>query len=128
MNFKIANPTLTAGEAIQVEFLWQTLQTPPVDYTVFVHLMDDNGQMVAGHDSQPVNNSYPTTIWTPAEHILDPHTLAVPADLPAGQYHLTVGLYYQPTGERLPVQLREGQPDTEGEFMLDTAITVAASQ
>lgn len=123
-NFNLANPVLAAGETLQLELLWQTIQTPPLDYTVFVHLLDSQGNLVAGHDAQPVNNSYPTTIWTPGEHILDRHALEIPADLSPGSYRLALGLYHQPSGERLPLRLNGGQPDERGELVLKNPITV----
>ncbi|MFN8453833.1 MAG: hypothetical protein U0401_04045 [Anaerolineae bacterium] len=124
LNFHIADSTPATGESVQVELLWQTIQAPPLDYTVFVHLMDSRGNVVAGHDAQPVNNSYPTTIWTPGERIFDRHAVPIPADLPPGPYRLSLGFYHQSTGERLPIQSGEGQPDSKGEFVLDTPVIV----
>ncbi len=128
LNFGVATPTLAAGESIQVELLWQTIQTPPLDFTVFVHLLDGSSKLVAGHDAQPLNNSYPTTLWSPGERILDHHTLPTPANLPPGQYRLSIGLYHQPGGERLPIQVAGAQPDSQGELILDTPITVLKGQ
>ncbi|MBE7551873.1 MAG: hypothetical protein HS126_12460 [Anaerolineales bacterium] len=124
--FRLDTPTLPAGEPVQLSLLWQALDTPPLDYTVFVHLLDAGNNVVAGNDTQPVNNTYPTTIWSPGERILDRHTLPTPASLSPGQYRLAIGLYYQPTGERLPLSVAEGPPDPQGQLIVKPLITITA--
>jgi hypothetical protein len=107
-----------------VTLLWRALAPPPVDYTVFVHLLDANGSLVAGNDTQPLGGRYPTTIWSAGEHILDIHNLPTPADLPPGQYQLAIGLYQQTTGERLPIDDLDGSEDLQGRLILKPAITL----
>jgi hypothetical protein len=124
--FRLDTPTLAAGEPVQLSLLWQALDTPPLDYTIFVHLLDAGNNIVAGHDTQPVNNTYPTTLWSPGERILDRHTLPTPASLPPGRYHLGIGLYYQPTGERLPLPFAEGRPDPQGRLIITPPVTITA--
>lgn len=125
--FRVDPPTLPAGVPIQVSLLWQVLDTPRLDYTVFVHLLDAHDNLVVGTDTQPVNNSYPTTIWSPGERILDSHTLLIPDSLPPGNYRLTVGLYYQPTGERLPLNFSGDRQDPQGQLVITPPITVTAA-
>ncbi|HXV99188.1 MAG TPA: hypothetical protein VEC93_12265, partial [Anaerolineae bacterium] len=122
--FANAGRPISAGEPVRFTLLWEVLTTPTVDYTVFVHLLDANDTIVASHDTQPLNNTYPTTIWSPGERILDEHILPTPASLPAGQYRLAVGLYHQPTGERLPLHFPDGRKDTEGRLILTSPITI----
>jgi hypothetical protein len=122
--FRVDYQTIAAGEPLQVSLLWQTLKTPLLDYTVFVHLLDAGDRLVTGSDSQPVAGRYPTTIWSPGEQILDSHTLSTPADLPPGQYRLAIGLYYQPSGERLPLRLANGSQEPQGRFILEPPITI----
>jgi hypothetical protein len=119
------NPqTIAPGEAIIPTFLWQALSTPADDYTVFVHLLDENGNLVATHDAQPLNGIYPTSIWTPGELVLDSHQLPIPNSLTAGQYRLAVGLYHQPTGQRVPVISSNSSTNSENQIILPTVITV----
>ncbi len=124
LSFKINDSEITAGEPVHVNLLWEALNPAPVDYTVFVHLLDPNDHRVAGNDTQPANNTYPTTLWSPGERILDPHTLPTPDNLPPGSYRLAIGLYYQPTGERLPLHFPDGRQDDRGRLILDPPITV----
>ncbi len=112
------------GESLHLTLLWETLTPPPLDYTVFVHLLNANNEIVTGHDSQPVTGTYPTSIWSPGERILDPHTLPLPPDLPPGTYRLAIGLYHQPTGIRLPLHFTDGQQDTAGRLVLPQLVEV----
>jgi hypothetical protein len=76
----------------------------PLDYTVFVHLVDSAGKTVAQHDGQPSwEVPLPTSTWQPGEMLQDRHLLTLPADLPPGEYQLRAGVYYWQTLERLPV-------------------------
>jgi hypothetical protein len=113
---------------VQLSLLWQALRTPSLDYTVFVHLLDAGDNIVASHDTQPVNNTYPTTIWSPGEHILDPHSLPTPATLPPGPYRLSLGLYYQPTGERLPLHFPDGPQDPSSQLIVASPVMVTAEK
>ena len=103
---------------LAISLYWLAIATPDRDYTVFIHLLDEAGNIVAGSDSQPINGQYPTSIWSPHERLLDLHTLTIPSDLPSGQYYLTVGLYHQPSGQRLPLTWPNGQVDAAGELKL----------
>jgi hypothetical protein len=95
---------------LQLTLFWQPLARPSTDYTTFVHFRTSDGATLAQSDSQPLAGVYPTSRWQPAETIIDPITLPLPEDLPAGTYTLFVGLYRLDTLERLPVA-----NDTSGE-------------
>ena len=90
-----------AGDIIDLELVWQALAETPTSYRVFVHLLAENGNLVAQSDAVPDNWTRPTTGWVPDEYIKDRHTLTVPTAAAAGEYALTVGFYETVTGERL---------------------------
>jgi hypothetical protein len=117
-----------AGEEVRLTLLWQALTTPAVDYTVFVHLLDSEGRGVAGGDSQPAANTYPTSIWSPGEIIADAHTVSLAGGdgepVRPGRYHVSVGMYDLRTGQRLPVHLPDGSSLASGELTLDQAVRV----
>jgi len=92
------------GRTLGVVLHWHSIQPPTADYTVFVHLVDANGQTVAQHDGQPQGGAYPTSVWDTNEVVQDEHALLLPPDLPDGDYYLRVGLYLLETGERLQVE------------------------
>jgi hypothetical protein len=89
--------------ALEVALLWQALQAPNADYTVFVHLLNAGGETIAQHDGQPQDDAYPTSVWDRDEMVADTHTLTLPPNLPPGTYRLQIGLYRPETGERLSV-------------------------
>lgn len=111
------------GEPLQFTLIWQALAAPAADYTVFVHLLDSENNLVAGNDIQPVANQYPTTIWSPGESILDSHSLPT-TTVPPGQYRLAIGLYHQPTGVRLPLQLPDDRIDPTGRLILNRPVII----
>jgi 4-amino-4-deoxy-L-arabinose transferase-like glycosyltransferase len=92
--------------AARLRLVWQAAPHAAVDYTVFVHIVDAAGQRVAGADAQP---PVPASQWGRGEVIVDERSLPL-AGLPAGEYHLVVGLYRPDTGARLPVADSGGAP------------------
>lgn len=92
-----------SGGSLVVDLYWKPLARLTHDYTVFVHLIDEEGNLRGQIDQQPVQGDYPTSLWIAEEVVRDTHTLLLPTDLPAGRYLLNVGLYLVETGERLEV-------------------------
>lgn len=92
-----------AGEPLEVTLYWHSLERSDLPYTVFVHLLDDQGNLLAQDDGMPVDDQLPTSCWQPGEWIRDVHTLTVPPDAAGTSSELRVGLYYWPTLGRLPV-------------------------
>ncbi|MBE7551897.1 MAG: glycosyltransferase family 39 protein [Anaerolineales bacterium] len=93
----------SSGDPLPVTLYWQAIAEMKTDYTVFVQLLNDTGQVVAQADSQPLAGAAPTTTWLPGEILTDPYTLTLPAHLPPGGYRLIGGLYDAAAGTRLPV-------------------------
>jgi hypothetical protein len=90
-----------SGELV-VTLHWQAKQEIDEDYTVFLHLVNEDGDIIAQVDGQPRGGRYPTSIWDRGEVVMDERRLSV-SDLPGGQYQLWAGLYLLETMERLPV-------------------------
>ena len=100
------------GDILQLALFWHTDASIDQRYKVFLHLLDENGQLVAQRDSEPGSTLKPTTIWQPGEPITDNHGLLIPSDLPPGSYTLTLGLYdIADPNIRLPIQTENGQLD-----------------
>lgn len=74
-----------------------------IGYHVFVHLVDEAGNILAQSDAVPAGWTRPTTGWLPGEYVVDVHTLTLPSGLPSGQLAFRIGLYDPVTGERLSV-------------------------
>jgi hypothetical protein len=89
------------GESLQVTLFWQISQPVTDNYSVFVHLLDEEGQITAQNDDLPRTGAYPVPWWQPGEIVEDVHPLALPLDLGGGDYRLIVGLYRPENGTRL---------------------------
>lgn len=81
------------GDILQTTLAWTASNPTSRPYKVFLHLLDENGQIIAQRDSEPAGGSRPTTGWTPGETIIDRHGLLIPAEAGPGVYRLTLGLY-----------------------------------
>jgi hypothetical protein len=89
---------------LPVELHWQAINPTSKPFTAFLQLLNADGQVVAGWDSQPFNGLYPTNFWSPGELVVDTFALPLPAEgLPPGTYRLITGWYDFETFERLPV-------------------------
>jgi 4-amino-4-deoxy-L-arabinose transferase-like glycosyltransferase len=92
---------LSGGSTPALTLYWEALAVVDGDYTVFVHVVDGQGQLVAQSDAPPRAGQYPTWAWGRGEVIEDTHPLDA---LPTGEgpLRVLVGLYQITTGERLP--------------------------
>lgn len=105
-----------------VDLFWQADGQPAANYTVFVHLLNEAGELVANHDGVPDNGRYPTASWHPNITFSDPHQLILPADLPSGTYQLYAGLYLPETGERLAIRTAAGDEMPNAAFPLQSIV------
>ncbi|MCL7452218.1 MAG: hypothetical protein M8467_04125 [Anaerolineae bacterium] len=81
------------GEVLQVDLVWRALGKIDAYYSVYVKLLDAEGNVVTSWDGQPRDGQAPTLLWVPGEHIDDVVSLAVPGDLGPGDYGLVTGMY-----------------------------------
>jgi hypothetical protein len=101
---------LQPGDRTSVRLVWRGDQRSETDYTIFVHLLDTNGNLVAQVDTPPLGGFYPTSAWLPGMPVADELELMLPADLPAGRYQVSVGMYDPVDQQRLFATL--GSPAT----------------
>jgi len=90
------------GGDLSLRLQWASVKRTATEYTTFVHLVDAAGNLVAQKDQMPLGGFAPTRLWQPGQQIVDTYTIPLPADLPAGEYAVRVGLYGG-DGVRLPV-------------------------
>ena len=74
---------------------------PAFDATIFLHVVDSAGNMVAQQDKRPLEGQYPTFIWDKEERVVTNHQFEL--SQPAETMHLFVGMYTFPDLKRLPV-------------------------
>lgn len=92
-----------ASDAIEITLYWEALHPVDQDYTVFIHLVDSNGQLLGQADGHPVGGSFPTSRWRAGDVIVDHHRLEIDPTAAQGEYRLQAGMYLLSTMERLPV-------------------------
>jgi hypothetical protein len=87
------------GNELAITLAWQAEAAMDRPYTAFVHLLDEDGTLLAQLDRPPAG--YPTTDWRVGEVVVDRYVVTLPAGRGSGVYHLMTGWYYLPTLERL---------------------------
>ena len=116
-------PNLEADQ-LTIHLAWSRWApaTAPRDYTVFVHLIDGEGNLVAQLDREIEVGDRKLWQREVGEIVDDQAVLSLPDELPPGTYPLVIGLYYWETGERLAT-ISAGEPgDTFlwlGDFKLE---------
>ncbi len=108
------------GDPIKVTLYWRALR--PIDRSLveFVHLIDDQGIMIAQRDTWPGRGMYPTTLWKPDEVFADTLYLHIPdGAYTPNNATVRVGLYEQ-DGPRLTAI------DARGQAVVDNAVSIGA--
>lgn len=95
--------TIAPGEILPVQLFWEVLSSPSADYTIFVHLVDANDQIVAQLDRPPGGGISPTTSWLTGMFLQDTYPIPLPSELADGIYRVRFGLYTWPDLARQPV-------------------------
>ena len=121
------NDFIQPGQTITVTLYWQALEPVIEDYTVFVHLLDEVGQVRGQNDGTPVGGRYPTQSWLPRQVIEDETALTLAPDLPSGEYQIAVGMYDLETGQRLPVEGNNGDVINDA-ILLETVLHIENHQ
>ena len=97
---------LTPGATAIVTVAWRALAPTATDYSVFIHLVDDEGLIVAQRDTMPGGGLRPTSQWQPGEVRVERYRVPIPATAYTPDHgRWAVGLYSSQTGARLPVTL-----------------------
>jgi hypothetical protein len=91
----LAHDVDVRGGAVDIRLYWRTRDPVNQSFVVFTHLLDAEGQWVAGHDSIPMNGAAPTSGWPVDAVQADRHRIRLPSDLPPGEYTVVAGLYLQ---------------------------------
>ncbi len=82
---------------------WLPLNPLPVEPTIFVHLLNQENNLVTQADHRLLDGAYPPEYWIAGALVQDIVPLPAEINLAAEPYTLRIGLYDVNTGERFPV-------------------------
>jgi hypothetical protein len=82
----------TDDSTLHLTIVWIAEQSPDIDLSVFVHLLNGDSVIAQADSSAPVYGWYPTSRWSPGEAVYDDYTLPY---LPQSTA-ISVGMYTQP--------------------------------
>ncbi len=99
-------PTELSGvttRELPVMLFWEASGAPHANFTTAVQLFGADGEFVDSYDKPPAE-IFPTSYWREGDVSLRRFPLPLPAELPAGEYQVRVGLYYSDRpDERVPI-------------------------
>jgi hypothetical protein len=118
----LVTPTVTLtrsdaaiGMPIEMAYRFVVVATAPAfteDYTVFVHFLDADGEMMWTDDHQPPVR---TTQWKPGQTIEYSRTMFIPKFPYSGETSVVIGLYSPRSDERVPMA---GQTKGQREYQV----------
>jgi len=82
---------------LHIRTWWHAIAPLESNYTVLVHVYDDEGVLLANGDTPPLHGGFPTSLWEPGDAVMDEYTL----ELPPGGVELGLGWYDPDSGVRL---------------------------
>jgi len=88
---------------LSLTLYWQALHPMKEDYTIFVHLLGPDRDLLTQYDALPIKGVYPTSHWIVGDIFTQQIHLYLPLDTQPGVYDLLVGMYTYPDTVRLPV-------------------------
>jgi FtsH-binding integral membrane protein len=107
LGWQLSGPT-RAGDTPELTLIWHAIGRQNRNWTVFVHLVDAQEQIVAEDNRPPQDDAFPMLQWVAGDWVEDRHPLALPANLPPGEYHIRVGLFFPRTERRAGVYSKRG--------------------
>ena len=89
---------------LDVTLYWFALRETSANLSVFVHLLGEDGGVIAQSDGAPVGGFSPTSRWRAGEVIVDTRRILLPPEIGPGNYGLKAGLYDAATMANLAVE------------------------
>jgi hypothetical protein len=122
LGYALEDTELAGDEPVALTLYWRALQPIHRDYTVFVHLVDAEGQPCGGGDGYPVSGTFPTSQWPGNRVVADRRTVPWGKDSP-GPCQIEFGLYDLETLQRLPAVGAAGEALPGDRVLLETLIS-----
>lgn len=108
--YAVASATLKRARALVILLNWRATAKVDADYTVFAHLVDATGALIAQSDAPPRRGESRTSSWEANQLIVDAIVLPIPPDAPLGEnFQLELGLYDSATMQRAHILGANGE-------------------
>jgi hypothetical protein len=100
----------SAQDRLSLTLYWRCERAMETSYSVFVHLLDEAGQVRGQRDRLPAAGAAPTTGWIAGQIVADVYEVPLAPDAPGGVYRIEVGMYNARDMVRLQMVDGEGKP------------------
>ncbi|MEM7347304.1 MAG: hypothetical protein AAF485_23950, partial [Chloroflexota bacterium] len=105
LGYEADHSGIQPGQALPLTLYWANQALIERDYTIFIHLVDEQGFIIAQRDLFHGPGVYPTSQWSANEQFAETYVLNIPhTTFSPTQAHFRVGLYDHQTGSRLITQ------------------------
>ena len=102
LGYDLETNEIRPGESLRFTLYWECLDSMDRDWSVFLHLLDENELIVAQRDRYPGQGLLATRLLVPGQAFADRYVLPIPATAYApSDTVLEVGLFDVHTNERL---------------------------
>ena len=103
LGYDLDRTETTTGEDVRLILYWRVINEEPLtnSYTVFTHLLSEDGRLIGQHDGIPAGGVRPTMSWIPGEVIVDVHEMEFTDLEYRGKTFIELGLYETLTIERV---------------------------
>jgi len=104
LGYRLQEGAVAPGQSLHLTLYWQAQIAMDRNWSIFVHVVDDQGVIVAQRDRYPGNGALATSLLAPGEIFADDYVIPIPevtySPAPA---RIEVGLYDLLDGTRLPL-------------------------
>ena len=104
LGYTVKQDSSKPGSRVTVTLIWEVLDKIDADYNTFVHLFNEEDQLLAQSD-RPTGGGYrESPDWIIKEYVYDQHHLQLPAGIALKDVEVLVGLYDAGEGRRVDVE------------------------
>lgn len=116
IGYKLHTPTVRPAQTLGLTLYWEVLQPTDLDYSIFIHLLGRQRQVIGQIDSYPGGGTWPTTLLSPGDvlagHYRVPIKPVAELDHAPARILIAVGIYdlNEPGLPGKPALNANGQP------------------
>ena len=101
LGYNIDKNTIEKSDSFRITYFWKSLDHVDINYTIFVHFIDEKNKIRFQQDHRPAYGIYPTSAWNAGNIIKEEYDVMLPTDVAEGTYRIKIGLYNKETNKRI---------------------------